>query len=178
MAYKLSGKILAIGQSENLTSRSGNTYTKRDLIVTVIKYDPYTGYPSEDTGNTPKFTFIGQRCQDLDGFKAGDSVTLGLEISGRIYNKDGRTEYLTDVRPVSVYRNTREQSAAPDNPVTPSAPQSGLVYQGPSDPFAYPPASTAIAPGNSFSPPFSGAPSGGASAPGNATGELGDDLPF
>ena len=137
MAYRISGKILSIDSPQTLTSRSGNPYTKRDLVLTVIKYDQYTGYPTEDPGNTPKFTFFGQRCQDLDGLKVGDTVTVCFDVSGRSYEKDGRTEYLTDVRPVSVYRSNRDIPSAPEPPNPFSQPHSDNGEQS-SDPFSAP----------------------------------------
>lgn len=102
MAYKITGTVLAITPAIDFKSRSGNTYVKRDLIMTVRLFDPYTGQPEEQTNNTPKFTFFGDRCRDLDNFNIGDVVTVNFDISGRSYEKDGRIEYMTDVRPLGV----------------------------------------------------------------------------
>lgn len=176
MAYRLSGKILSISPTQTLISKSGNSYDKRDLVVTVIKYDQYTGYPSEDPGNVPKFTFIGQRCQDLDAFKVGDAVTIGFELSGRSYEKEGRTEYLTDVRPVSIYKSNRDFSPAPEV-ASPSPAPSGTMYQGPSDPFAVPPVSNPI-PNSPFGQPFGGVSPANVQTDNVNLSDLGDDLPF
>lgn len=102
MAYKISGSVLYISDTVSLPSKSGTTYTKRDLVITVRKFDQYTGVPSEETGNTPKFSFMNTNCQQLDGIKVGDVVTVLFDINGRSYDKDGRTEYFTDVRPFKV----------------------------------------------------------------------------
>lgn len=113
MAYKITGTVLAVSQPFNITSsKTGNTITKRDLIITVRLFDQYTGQPTEDSDNTPKFTFVGDRCRDLDQFKVGDIVTVDFDINGRAYNKDGRTEYFTEVRPFRAYLNSQQQQIA------------------------------------------------------------------
>lgn len=107
MAYKITGTLLAIQPTQELQSKSGKSYKKRDFVITVRKFDPFTGEPTDDTGNTPKFTLMGERCNDLDTFMAGDVVTVNFEISGRSYEKDGKTDYFTEVRPLSVYKNEK-----------------------------------------------------------------------
>ncbi len=94
--------MLQAGPMQTLASKSGNSYTISDLIITVRKFDPYTGYPSDDDGNTPKFTFFGDRCQQLDLLKPGDVVVVHFDIAGRAYDKDGKREYFTEVRPFRV----------------------------------------------------------------------------
>ncbi len=126
MAYKLSGKVMLVSDTVSLSSKSGTQFTKRDLVITVRKFDQYTGVPSDDDGNTPKFTFMGLACQQLDRIKVGDIVTVLFDIAGRSYEKDGKTEYYTDVRPfkVELQRQSYQQPQA--------------VSQAPQDPFAYP----------------------------------------
>ena len=102
MAYKITGRVTVVGPLQTLTARSGNTYTKRDLVMTVRKFDPYTGQPADDPGNTPKFTFMGDKCRQLDRIKPDDVVVIHFDISGRSYDKDGKTEYFTEVRPFRV----------------------------------------------------------------------------
>lgn len=128
MAYKISGTVLHIGDTVTLPSRSGAPFTKRDLVITVRKFDPYTGVPSEEAGNTPKFSFVNSNCQQLDGLKPGDIVTVLFDISGRSYEKDGRTEYFNDIRPfrVELQRQSYQQPqtapmAAPQQPADPFA---------------------------------------------------------
>lgn len=123
MAYKITGTVLTIGPAISFSSRTGNTYIKRDLVIIVRLFDPYTGQPEEQANNTPKFTFFGDRCRDLDNFKVGDVVTINFELSGRSYIKDGKTEYMTDVRPLGV--KLSKQSANIENGQPMSYAQSG-----------------------------------------------------
>lgn len=124
MAYKITGTVLHIGDTISLPSKSGTPFSKRDLVITVRKFDPYTGVPSEDPGNTPKFSFMNSNCQLLDNIKVGDIVTVLFDINGRTYEKDGRTEYYTDVRP---FRVEQQRQAYQQPQATPQPPQ---------DPFA------------------------------------------
>lgn len=138
MAYKISGRVIMVGPTQTLPAKSGNTYTKRDLIITVRKFDPYTGYPSEDKDNTPKFSFFSQQCQQLDNIKVGDIIVVHFDISGRSYDKDGKTEYFTEVRPFKVeLSNGQSNQVAPQ----PYIPQTQQTYQAPSQaPQPYQPA--------------------------------------
>lgn len=122
MAYRITGTVLETGAAQTFNSKNGTPYTKRDLVITVRKFDQYTGQPADEVGNTPKFTFMGDKCQKLDGIKTGDVVTISFDITGRSYDKDGRKEYITDFKPFAIDVISRQQSYAPVAP-QPYAPQ-------------------------------------------------------
>lgn len=123
MAYKIIGRVLSIGTLQTFTSKSGNTFTKRDIVIMVRKFDQYTGEPSFDEFNTPKFSFMNEKCQQLDQIKIGDVVTIGFDLRGGTYEKDGKTEYLTDLRPFSVI--PEKQNAQSQQFSCPQPPQGG-----------------------------------------------------
>lgn len=127
MAYKITGSVLAIGPTQTLSSKSGNTYTKRDLIISVRLFDPYTGQPIADNSNTPKFTFIGEKCATLDQFSPGNVVTISFDISGRSYDKDGKTEYFTEIRPFRIDYNRPSMKQQPAYPQQ----QETIIQQAP-----------------------------------------------
>lgn len=104
MAYKITGRVLQIGQTQSVPTKSGGTYDKRDIVITVRKYDPFTGEPREDLENTPKFTFGGERCRDLDGVNPGDPVTIHFEITGRSYMTEKEKRFFTEARPLRLER--------------------------------------------------------------------------
>ena len=104
MAYKISGTILMIGPVQTIPSKSGSPLIKQDVVFTVRKFDKYTGQPTDDVGNTPKFTFVGEKCQQLSGLKSGDIVTVYFDIQGREFTKDGINGYFTDIRPFKIDR--------------------------------------------------------------------------
>lgn len=80
MANCIIGQILAIGGTQTLTSNNGNSFTKRTLVVSVRRFDPNTGEPVNDYENTPEFSFIGDRCRDLDQFQVGQNVLSLIHI--------------------------------------------------------------------------------------------------
>ena len=102
MAYKIKGRVLHVGRPQTIKTKSGSAFEKRDLVIVARRFDPMTGEPTEDPDNTPKFTFGGERCRELDGVKVGDTVTVSFDIQGRRYDRDGAVDYFTDVRPFRV----------------------------------------------------------------------------
>lgn len=102
MGYKITGTVLKIGPKTDIATRYGAQFYKRDLVIRVIRFDPVTGVPEEDSENTPKFTFTGPRCNDLDALKEGQTVTVDFSIYGRSYEKDGEERWFTEVRPWNV----------------------------------------------------------------------------
>lgn len=132
MAYKISGRVLQVEAPRELPSNSGKLYTIGAVVITVRKFDQYTGEPTEDPDNTPRFQFIGEKCSQLNGVKPGDIVTVHFDISGRSYDKDGKTSYFTDVRPfrIDIQHTPSQATQTPNNdfnqpqqPITPSETQ-------------------------------------------------------
>lgn len=145
MAYRRSGKVLHLGEMQTLPAKSGNLYTRRELVITVRKFDPYTGFPTDDTQNTPKFIFFGQQCQQLEQLKPGDIVVVHFDISGRTYEKDGKTEYFTEVRPFKVEISGSASQQAPA-PIQQSAQQPSQAVTQPPQAPQYPQQSNTIPP--------------------------------
>lgn len=94
MANQISGKVLIIDDVITIPTRSGNTFTKRQIVLDASHYDPMTGQKYE---NYPAFDFVGNRVNELDNFKVGDLVTISFALNGRPFDKDGKTTYFTSV---------------------------------------------------------------------------------
>lgn len=94
MANQISGKVLIINDAISIPTRSGNTFTKRQIVLDASHYDPMTGQKFE---NYPAFDFVGNRVNELDNFKVGDLVTISFALNGRPFDKDGKTIYFTSV---------------------------------------------------------------------------------
>ena len=94
MANQISGKVLILENAVTIPTRTGNTFTKRQIVLDASHYDPMTGQKFE---NYPAFDFIGNRVNDLDSFKEGDLVTISFALNGRPFEKDGKTIYITSV---------------------------------------------------------------------------------
>lgn len=99
MAYTIVGTIISIGAPVTLSSKSGATFTKRELVLAAQKFDPNTGEPYSDQSNTPVFTFMGDAGRDLDPYQIGQMVKVSFALSGRTYvDATGATRYINDVR--------------------------------------------------------------------------------
>ena len=108
MANTIIGKVLTIGQAVNVSKQK--EYLKRELVLDCTRYDPMTGEPIE---NYVSMFFTQRRCEELNGYKAGDMVEVAFFLNGRKYEKDGQTKYITDIIGLKVER-WGQQSAAPE----------------------------------------------------------------
>ncbi|MBD5374327.1 MAG: DUF3127 domain-containing protein [Bacteroides sp.] len=100
---KLTGKILYIYPTQQLTSKSDNPFTKRDFVLVVQSYDRDTGEPTIDEGNTPLLTLTGDRCSRLDNFQVGQMVEVEYNLRGRRYrDKQNKEKIITDINVTSV----------------------------------------------------------------------------
>lgn len=94
MANQISGKILIIEDAVTIPTKSGSMFTKRQIILDASHYDPMTGQKYE---NYPAFDFVGNRVNELDNFKVGNLVTISFALNGRLFEKDGKTSYITSI---------------------------------------------------------------------------------
>lgn len=100
---KITGKILYIYPTQQLTSKSGNTFTKRDFVLAVQSFDRDTGEPTIDEGNTPLLSLTNDRCSQLDSVRIGQIVSVDFYIRGRRYRDDSDKErIITDINVTSV----------------------------------------------------------------------------
>lgn len=107
MANQISGKVLIIEDEVTIPTRSGNTFTKRQIVLDASHYDPMTGQKFE---NYPAFDFVGNRVSELDKFKVGDLVTISFALNGRPFEKDGKTTYFTSVNGYKVEPYQRQNN--------------------------------------------------------------------
>lgn len=122
MANSVIGKIIRIDQTQNLTSKNGTAFTKRDVVISVRRFDPNTGELVNDYENTPLFSFMGDRCKDLDQFQVGQNVEIFFDLSGRRYTPEGGTEkIINDIRPYKIeLYGQRQASATPAQQTQPA----------------------------------------------------------
>lgn len=146
MANCIIGSIIAIGATQNLVSKDGNSFAKRSLILSVRRYDQNTGEPINDYENTPEFSFIGDRCRDLDQFQVGQNVCVYFDLVGRRYTPQGGEEkIINDIRPykIELYGRCAPQQPAPVQPVSNPVNNAAVVaaattYAGPTPSVASP----------------------------------------
>ncbi len=154
MAYKITGRVLLIGAPVSLTSKSWTQFIKRDIVITVRKFDQYTGQPMDDADNTPKFSFMNDRCQSLCNVKVGDIVTIHFDLSGRRFETDGKTEYFNYLRPFRIEVQPQNQPQAYQSPQIDSNAPNHSTQPFPQQTWQNAPQQPLNAPQGNYSEPF------------------------
>lgn len=99
MANQVTGRIIEIGQTVQIPSKTGgNSFTKREFVLDATTHDPYTGERSEYENILP-LEFSGDKCTELDRFISGDVVTVSFVLQGRSWtNQDGELKRMASIR--------------------------------------------------------------------------------
>lgn len=142
MANTIIGQIASIGPTQSLMAKNGNAFQKRDLVINVRRFNPNTGEPVTDWENTPKLSFIGDKCSDLDRFQVGQMVIISFDLQGRKYtNANNETDIITEARPYKieaygqrVSQPAPKQMTAQTQPQAPTYPQSAPMSQAQTQP--------------------------------------------
>lgn len=119
MANQLTGRIEVLGQTQQVASKSGSTFSRRELVLNCARYDQYTGEKISE--NHPQFEFSGKACEKLDGLNVGDVIVVSFTLQGSWYEKDGVRKNFTRVIGYDVEVKTRD-TAAPQSPATDNIP--------------------------------------------------------
>ena len=108
-----SGVVLAVGQPQQITSKSGKTYTKRTLYLDCTTFDPYTGQRSQYE-NKLLFEFMESKTALLDNIKPGQVVTVSFDLQGtEITDQTGQTKNYIHVRPFGIEVRQVQQAPQP-----------------------------------------------------------------
>ena len=120
MANTVVGRILKIGSTTNVSKQK--EFLKRELVLDCSRYDEFSGEKRE---NYVALTFTQKRCEELNGFQAGELVEVSFILNGRKYDKDGQTRFITDIMGYKIERKGAQQGvsavapqATPPQPVT------------------------------------------------------------
>lgn len=122
MALQITGRIKSIGATQSIASKNGGQpFTKREIILDTTRFDPYTG-ERDKYENYPMFEFGGEKCKDLDGYQAGQVVTISFDLQGSFFKgQDGVEKNFTRVRGYKI--ELRQVQTAQQQPVAQPAPQ-------------------------------------------------------
>ena len=108
-----SGVVLAVGQPQQIESKSGKTYTKRTLYLDCTTFDPYTGQRSQYE-NKLLFEFMENKTSLLDNIKVGQVVTVSFDLQGtEITDQTGQTKNYIHVRPFGIEVRQVQQAPQP-----------------------------------------------------------------
>ena len=98
MANQITGRVYGISPTQTIPTKSGKPFLKREIILDVTRFDPYTG-ERDKYENFPMFEFTGDKCSELDACKVGDVVVISFDLQGSfIDGEDGKKKNFTRVR--------------------------------------------------------------------------------
>lgn len=99
MANQITGRVLDIGNSVQIPSKSGgNPLVKREFLLDATPYDPYTGERSQYDNILP-LELIGDKCAELDHVNINDVVTVSFALQGREWTtQEGQLRRMVSVR--------------------------------------------------------------------------------
>lgn len=128
MANQMTGRVFILQPTQSIPTKSGNIFTKREIVLDCTRYDPYTGERGFE--NFPMFEFIGEKANMLDGFKVGDVVTITFDVQGQKSTTGDR--YFNSVRGYRIeLRNQQQPSPVPQPSQQPAYPaQTGYQAAG------------------------------------------------
>lgn len=132
MAYEIIGNVHKIGTTENIQTKSGNTFQRRSLTLIQRRFDQNTGEEFEP--NFPTIDFTRDKCGELDKYKPGDRVRIRFDVSGAKYldKNTGEEKYFNSLRGFRI-----EPFVQPN--AQPQMPQQGYAQQvQPQVPYAQP----------------------------------------
>lgn len=140
--HELVGRFIAVDQEATIqsTREQGKTFKRRQLYMDCSRYDGLTGERMDE--NYPLLEFGGKALEQLnqlvsEGVKKGDLISVSFVVDGIAYEKDGKKQVMTKVRPIGIARWQRQnqpqpqaqgqQQAAPAPAPSPApAPQNGV----------------------------------------------------
>lgn len=116
MANTITGSIRKITPVQEITGKSGKTFSKRTLILDAARYDTHTGEKKFD--NYPSFEFSGDAMKQLDNYKEGDYVTVSYDINGREFEDQNthETKYFNTIRGYKVEPYGKRDDLPPSAP--------------------------------------------------------------
>ena len=119
-----SGVVLAVGQPQQIASKSGKTFIKRTLYLDCTPHDGITGERSQYE-NKLLFEFMENKTSLLDNIKVGQVVTVSFDLQGtEITDQTGQTKHFIHVRPFGIEVRQVQQPQAPQQQYVPQpAPQ-------------------------------------------------------
>lgn len=94
------GKIKYIGPEQQVSA----SFKKRELVVTTDEQYPQSILTE----------FTQDKCEYLDNYQVGESVTVSINLRGREWvNPQGETRYFNSIQGWQIKRNAAPQAPAP-----------------------------------------------------------------
>ena len=124
MANTMTGRVLKIGEVEEIPSKSGGEPFKKRTVVLNCTHSDF-GRVFE---NYPSFEFTGKHLDDPTVFKVDDIVTISFALQGTKFQKENQPEkYFNTISGYKIEKyqrsGTQQRQAAPPQAQTPAQPQ-------------------------------------------------------
>lgn len=118
---EIKGTLKQVCPVENITGKSGNTFQKRVIVVDCSSVDEVTGEIRE---NILAFETGGRFVNDYDRYVGmeGKPVTVRFGISGRSYESNGVTKYMTTLRLIGLVMPEAAPATPSPQPASQPAP--------------------------------------------------------
>ena len=112
MANTITGRIIKIGDIEDIQSKNGGSvFQKRNMVLNCTRSD--FGKVFE---NYPCFELFGKHLNDTDSFKVNDIVTVSFSIKGtKIINRDGSEKFFNTVSCYKIEKYKRKDDNKENN---------------------------------------------------------------
>lgn len=129
MANTMTGRVLLIGNVEEIPSKSGGEPFKKRVVVLNCTHSNY----GDVYENYPSFEFSGKHVDDPADFAVGEIVTISFALQGTKYQKSANdpVKYFNTISGYKIEKYQRgghtQQQAPPQQPqgVQSPAPQPG-----------------------------------------------------
>lgn len=128
MANTMTGRVLLIGNTEEIPSKNGGEPFKKRVVVLNCTHSDF-GQVYE---NYPSFEFSGKHVDDPAGFAVGEIVTISFALQGTKYQKSANdpVKYFNTISGYKIEKyqrggQTQQQAPPPKQGVQPPAPQTG-----------------------------------------------------
>lgn len=118
MVNEINGAIHRIGAIETIKTKSGKEFRKRTFVIMQNRFNPNTG--EQYDANYVSFDLTQAKCEEIDAFKEGDTVSVAFTPEGRIWvNPDGEEKCFTSLRAYkidpyfSIHENLQQSAQQP-----------------------------------------------------------------
>ena len=125
---EITGKLLEVSKIEQLLTKSGNTFEKRQIILDCSRIDDWTG---DVYKNVLCFEIAPSKVHDYDNMESlvGQTIKVKFAINGRdIVNGMGEKKYFTTLRLIGI-ETSQSQHVVKNEQIQPNQQKIEQVHQ-------------------------------------------------
>lgn len=102
MSNKVTGRLVNILPPKNIVTKSGKEYTKQEIYLDAVRYNPETG--EQEFSTLLSFTFFADSAKLLEGYNLNDIISVYFSLSGftTVDEQTKETKVFTQIRPYKI----------------------------------------------------------------------------